>query len=162
MMDDAELLAVIADHARNPAPLQAELPSGARELGRETRTNPTCGDRVELAVHLVDDRVFLRGTIAGCALSTAAGVILAEALEGAPRELAVEAVANVAEKRLRGKQVQDELLPGHLGDRSASVLSEELAGVAGLEVVPLRRRCIAFSWTLASDLLRTGEEVDPG
>lgn len=161
-MDDAEMLAVIDDHARNPAPLRAELPCGAKELGRETRTNPTCGDRVELAVHLVDDRVFLRGTIAGCALSTAAGAILAEALEGTPRDLAVEAVRNVAEMRLRGGHARGGVSAGLLGDRSASALSDELAGIAGLDVVPLRRRCIAFPWTLASDLLRTGQEVNPG
>lgn len=163
-MNDTELLAVIEDCSRDPAALAQTLPAGAKEVGRELRTNPTCGDRVDLSLHLDGDRVFLRGVITGCALSTAAGVILAEAIDGIPRSVAAEALAQLVDVRLRGGDLRVEASSSGAGSAISAVTTsaEELMGIAHLEVVPLRRRCIAFPWKLASDLLAmevSAEEV---
>lgn len=198
-MNRDDLLAVVEDRARNPWALAGAIPHDGREVGRETRTNPTCGDRVELALHLVDEgsasagnpgdedgdgggvddsgrsgdvgrdggvdsreavdheggRVYLRGATAGCALSTAAGDILAEVIDGWSRHHAAALLAELAAARLRGRAVSEEasaLLNARAAGGSATS-AEDLRGLAEMEVVPLRRRCIAFPWKLAADLL---------
>lgn len=183
-MNHDDLLAVVEDRARNPWALAGAIPHDGREVGRETRTNPTCGDRVELALHLVDEgsasagnpgdedrdgggvdsreavdheggRVYLRGAIAGCALSTAAGDILAEVIDGWSRHDAAALLAELVDARLRGRAVNEEasaMLNARAAGGSATS-AEDLKGLAEMEVVPLRRRCIAFPWKLAADLL---------
>lgn len=165
-MNRDDLLAVVEDRARNPWALTAALPMAAREIRGEARTNPTCGDRVELALSLDDedldaaagrdgDRVYLRGAISGCALSTAAGDILAEVIEGRARQDAARLVADLADARLRGRGLGEEasaVLSFCAADGSATS-AEDLRGLATMEVVPLRRRCIAFPWKLAAELL---------
>lgn len=110
-----------------------------------SRVNPTCGDAVRFWL-LVDDtrRIRLGGSVRGCSLSTAAAVLAVRALDGLEPVSAARLLDSAIEYRLTGDG------PGPDG---------ELGVLAGLELVPLRRRCVAFPWQLAADLLA---DVRPG
>jgi|GEM_PF-3022448 len=140
------VLALIEDAAAAPRTLSAPLPDGAVVLARVERVNPTCGDRVELDVLVRADadgrrEVGLRGAASGCTLSRASAELLAAAVEGLDPAAAGALARRLADARLRGTAAE--------GATDADL-------VASLEIAPLRRRCVALSWTAVADALAPG------
>lgn len=138
-MDRGTALLWIKDAAGRTEVLTGDAGSGPVRSGK--RVNPTCGDRVEFVAHLDDQgAVHLRGGVRGCVLSTAAANIAATTIEGLPLR---EALTRI------GMAVQTRLCTTRLTD-----IEDDLDELASLELVPLRRRCVALPWQLAADLLR--------
>jgi nitrogen fixation NifU-like protein len=164
-MDRDELLAVIEEHSAT-AP---GLAPGARvdrraDTRRVELVNPTCGDRVDLALTVDGGKAVLRGEATGCALSRAAASLLAATVRSmAPQEAAM-LLDVLVPARASGRPLDRAALPdldglgGDAGgDGGAEGLSDPCGGpllaLAELAVAPLRRRCILLPWTAARTLL---------
>jgi len=129
----------IKDAAERSDALTGDAPVGPSAAGE--RINPTCGDRVNLVVHLDDaGRVCLRGSVRGCVLSTAAANVAAITIDGLSIHAALDRVDRAVNTRLAGA--------------GSTSVDDDLDELATLELVPLRRRCVALPWQLTADLLR--------
>lgn len=138
-MDRETALLWIKDAAGWSEPLTCDVPEGPTAAGE--RTNPTCGDRVQLVVHLDEGgHVRLRGNTRGCVLSTAATNVAATTIEGLPIEAAIGRIDDAVRTRLSATE--------------STRIDDDLDQLAALELVPLRRRCVALPWQLTADLLR--------
>lgn len=173
-MDREELLAVIEEHGATAPGLAPRAPVGARADTRRVEVvNPTCGDRVDLALTVDGGKVVLRGEASGCALSRAAASLLAATVRSmAPQEAAM-LLDVLVPARASGRPLDRAALPdlgglggdaggdgGDGGDGGAEGLSDPCGGpllaLAELAVAPLRRRCILLPWTAARTLLEAG------
>jgi nitrogen fixation NifU-like protein len=108
--------------------------------------NPLCGDECDVRVRLAGDRIeAVQVEGRGCAISVAAGSILAELVEG----LTVDDARSLTEALrglLRGEPVPDDL---DLGD---------LEALAGVQRFPMRVKCAMLPWvTLVQALVEAGE-----
>ncbi|AMM33793.1 hypothetical protein SA2016_3128 [Sinomonas atrocyanea] len=155
-MDREELLAVIEQHGATAPGLAPRTPGDGRaDTRRVELVNPTCGDRVDLALTVDGGKAVLRGTASGCALSRAAASLLAATLRSmVPQEAAMLLDVLVA-ARAAGRPLDRAALPD-LGHSAPESCAEALLALAELAVAPLRRRCILLPWTAARTLLETG------
>jgi nitrogen fixation NifU-like protein len=98
---------VIAEHAKNPRRRGAlQEPDRSHE-----GTNPLCGDRVRIDVHLRDGRIAEMGFEAdACMVSIAAASILGDLIAGAP----IEEARALDDARLLAA-LQTDLRPARLG-----------------------------------------------
>ncbi|MGQ9591069.1 MAG: Fe-S cluster assembly sulfur transfer protein SufU [Planctomycetota bacterium] len=128
---------VILDHYHRPR--------GRKELAcpdvTEEGQNPLCGDEVRVSLQFEGDVVKdVAVTGRGCAISTAAGSMLAEILPGKSRE-EVELLAEFVKRMMRG-----EVDPGELdvGDLDA---------LAGVRQFPVRVKCALLAWVTLAEAL---------
>lgn len=137
---------VILDHYRRPRgrdPL--EIPDVVNE-----GLNPVCGDEVKIALKFDGDRVRdVSVTGRGCAISTAAGSMLAEVLPGKTRE-EVEALTQLV-RRMMHEDV--DLADLDVGDIEA---------LAGVRQFPVRVKCALLAWATLAEALKTWEEEKVG
>jgi nitrogen fixation NifU-like protein len=138
---------VILDHYRRP---RGRAPVACPDVENEG-LNPVCGDEVKIAVKFDGERVKdVSVTGRGCAISTAAGSMLAEVLPGKSRE-EVEALTNLV-KRMMHEEV--DLGSAEVGDLDA---------LAGVRQFPVRVKCALLAWvTLAEALKRWDGENTAG
>lgn len=96
--------------------------------------NPVCGDEVQIAVKVQDGKVSdVAVNSRGCAISVAAGSMLAELLPG--KSLSeVEEIGKVFERLLKGETPTD---PKGLGD---------LESLEGVSRFPVRIKCALLAW----------------
>lgn len=96
--------------------------------------NPVCGDEVQIAIKVQDGRVTdVAVNSRGCAISVAAGSMLAEVLPG--KSLAeVEEVGKTFERLLKG---ENPLAAEELGD---------LESLEGVSRFPVRIKCALLAW----------------
>jgi nitrogen fixation NifU-like protein len=136
-MDRETTIAWIEELARDTTLLAAVVPEPI--LAQRSRVNPTCGDQVHLSLQLSDQgTVRVRGSVRGCSLSTAATVLAARAVDELTVTHARPLITTAIDSRLTGTGAP----PG--GD---------LGLLSSLELVPLRRRCVAFPWQVIAELL---------
>jgi nitrogen fixation NifU-like protein len=144
MFDLADLYQeLILDHNRSPRN-HGRLENAAR---RSEGFNPLCGDRVTVYLALDGDvisDVAFEG--AGCAISTAAGSLMTEAVKG--RTLA-EATALF--ERFR-EMVTADADPGHesLG---------KLEAFAGVRKYPARVKCATLAWHTLKAAIEAEQEI---
>ncbi|MGT2461671.1 iron-sulfur cluster assembly scaffold protein [Sinomonas atrocyanea] len=171
-MDREELLAVIEQHGATAPGLAPRTPGDGRaDTRRVELVNPTCGDRVDLALTLDGGKAVLRGTASGCTLSRAAASLLAAALRSMAPEEAAMLLDVLVPARAAGRPLDLAALPDvdglgadagtdARGDGDAEGLPDPCGGpllaLAELAVAPLRRRCILLPWTAARTLLEAG------
>lgn len=165
-LDPEELLAVIGQHGgTTPGLAPHGNGDGLRHAPRLERVNPTCGDRVDLALTVEDGVAVLRGAASGCTLSRAAASLLAATLRSmAPKDAAALLDVLVA-ARASGRPLDRSALPrltgigadGPAEGSDEAFVPDSCAGpllaLAELAVAPLRRRCILLPWTAAQTLL---------
>jgi nitrogen fixation protein NifU and related proteins len=128
---------IILDHYKKPRGRGLREPYEAQVR----HVNPTCGDEVDLRVHLVD------GTIAdvsyegmGCSISQAAASVLHELMLGKTVEQAMSTVDAFTEMiGSRGQVEPDE-----------AVLEDGVA-FAGVAKYPARVKCALLSWMAFKD-----------
>ena len=137
---------IILDHYKKPRGRGLREPYEAQVR----HVNPTCGDEVDLRVHLVD------GTVAdvsyegmGCSISQASASVLHELMVGRTITEALSTVDRFAEMiSSRGEVTPDE-----------DVLDDGVA-FAGVAKYPARVKCALLAWMAFKDALaRAGGEV---
>ena len=130
---------VVMDHYRNPrhnAPL--DNPPLADKL-----FNPLCGDESNVQLAVSEGRIARLAVFGrGCAISQAAGSMLAESVAGLELADAARLVRH-ARDLLTGKPLGDEELD-RLGDTGV---------LEGVRKFPVRIKCALLPWTVLHDLL---------
>ena len=123
---------IILDHYKKPRGRGLREPYEAQVR----HVNPTCGDEVDMRVHLVD------GTVAdvsyegmGCSISQASASVLHELMVGRSVEQALSTVDTFAEMIGSRGQIQPD----------ESVLADGVA-FAGVSKYPARVKCALLSW----------------
>jgi nitrogen fixation NifU-like protein len=131
---------IILDHYRRPRGRKAlECPDVENE-----GQNPVCGDEVKVSLKFDGDRVkdvSVQGR--GCAISTAAGSMLAEILPGKTAE-EVEALM-AAVKRLMHDAGPEPPTEAELGD---------LEALSGVRHFPVRVKCALLAWVTLAEAIR--------
>ena len=120
---------VILDHNRRPRNFRALADANRTAVGH----NPLCGDRIQVFLHVADDRVqgiSFQGS--GCAISTASASLMTEALKG----------KTVAEAHALFARFHD-LVTGGTGDSGEL---GKLAVLAGVREFPIRVKCATLAW----------------
>jgi nitrogen fixation protein NifU and related proteins len=124
-----------------------KAPHGRRPCAREdTLTegmNPICGDEVDVALMVDDDRRIecLRVDGRGCAISVSSGSILHDVVEGRSVDEARRQIAAV-KATLQGGDVPSDV---DLGDFEA---------LEGVKQFPVRVKCALLPWTTLDQALR--------
>ncbi len=130
---------VILDHSKRPRNFHAIENADHRANG----SNPLCGDKVTIYVHLVGNRIediSFQGS--GCAISTASASLLTETLKGKTREEA-QVLFEAFHKLVTGKSV----------DSAGGPPLGKLAVFSGVSEFPVRVKCASLAWhTLRSAL----------
>ena len=121
---------ILIDHYRHP---RNAGPVDDAELAAE-ELNPTCGDRVRLAVELKDGRIErVCHQSRGCVISTASASMMSEFARGlTPQEFAQKAGAFIA------------MMRGEAAWRPEGL--EDLAALEGVKKYPLRIKCATMCW----------------
>jgi nitrogen fixation NifU-like protein len=120
---------VILDHNRHPRNFRALADANRRAEGH----NPLCGDRIQLFLHIEDDRIqsiSFQGS--GCAISTASASLMTEALQG----------KSVAEAHTLFHSFHDLLTHGSGDPESLG----KLAVLSGVREFPIRVKCATLAW----------------
>jgi nitrogen fixation protein NifU and related proteins len=134
---------VILDHNRHPRNFRALADANRKAEGH----NPLCGDRVQVFLHVQEDRVqgiSFQGS--GCAISTASASLMTEALKG----------RSVTEAHALFKGFHDLLTHG---SDNAEELGK-LAVLAGVREFPIRVKCATLAWhTLEAALAQKDHPV---
>jgi nitrogen fixation NifU-like protein len=141
---------VILDHYRRP---RGREPLQCPDVENEG-LNPVCGDEVKLALKFDGDKVSdVSVSGRGCAISTAAGSMLAEVLPGKSRQ-EVEELMQTVKCMMRG-EVDLEDLTGKLdvGDLDA---------LAGVRQFPVRVKCALLAWVTLAEALKSWERRHQG
>jgi nitrogen fixation NifU-like protein len=128
---------VILDHQQDPRNF-GELKNPTHHA---EGFNPLCGDRIQLALQMVGDRiqrVMFQGS--GCAISTASASMMTEALSGKTR----------AEAEAMSQQFRD-LVTGHAPDTEESTSGGssqlgKLRVLSGVQQFPVRVKCATLAW----------------
>ena len=128
--------AAIMEHARSPRHAAALEPADSTAR----KSNPLCGDRVDVGVRLDGETIAALGVVArGCALCVAAGSMMAERLAGGPTAAAAE-LAGAVKQLLAGDPVDLEL-----GD---------LAVFGVVREYPSRKTCVTLPFDALAEALR--------
>ena len=123
---------IILDHYKKPRGRGLREPYEAQVR----HVNPTCGDEVDMRVHLEDGKiadVSYEGM--GCSISQASASVLHELMVGRSVEQALSTVDNFAEMIGSRGQIQPD----------ESVLADGVA-FAGVSKYPARVKCALLSW----------------
>ena len=129
---------IIMDHYKKPRGRGLREPFEAQVH----HVNPTCGDEVDLRVHLVDGKVAdISYEGMGCSISQAAASVLHEVLVGRTVDAALSTVDSFSDmvRDSRGETVPDE-----------AVLEDGVA-FAGVAKYPNRVKCALLSWMAFKD-----------
>ena len=123
---------IILDHYKKPRGRGLREPFEAQVR----HVNPTCGDEVDLRVHLEDGKVAdVSYEGMGCSISQASASVLHELMVGRSVEQALSTVDNFAEMIGSRRQIQPD----------ESVLADGVA-FAGVSKYPARVKCALLSW----------------
>ncbi|WP_018921867.1 Fe-S cluster assembly sulfur transfer protein SufU [Salsuginibacillus kocurii] len=134
---------VIMDHYKNPRN-RGEAESGTVTVNMN---NPTCGDRIQLQMHVEDDTIQDAKFVGeGCSISLSSASMMTEAVKGRPVGEALE-IAEVFSDMMQGKDYDDEKYD--LGDIEA---------LQGVTKFPARIKCATLSWKAMEKGL--GEDVE--
>lgn len=128
---------VIMDHYRHPRGRHSIARADASAAG----DNPLCGDSVALTLTLEGDRILdaaIHGQ--GCAISMAAGSMLAEVLPGMQRQAAITLVEQVRQMLHGAPPPSDEVL-------------EDVGALAGVAQFPMRVKCAMLPFATLSTAL---------
>jgi nitrogen fixation protein NifU and related proteins len=132
---------IVMDHYRYPRGRKKLPDATIRKEGQ----NPVCGDEIEVALKLQDDRVEdISVECLGCAISTASGSMLADAIKGKTIS-EVKVIAGAIKAILKGEEPPTEI---DLGD---------LEALAGVKNFPVRIKCALLSWTTLIDAIESVE-----
>lgn len=134
---------VILDHNRHPRNFRALTDANRKAEGH----NPLCGDRVQVFLHIEDDRVqgiSFQGS--GCAISTASASLMTEALKGRSVAEAHALFTSFHHLLTNGSDHPEEL--------------GKLAVLAGVREFPIRVKCATLAWhTLEAALAQKDHPV---
>jgi len=134
---------VILDHNRHPRNFRALADANRKAEGH----NPLCGDRVQIFLHVEDDRVqgiSFQGS--GCAISTASASLMTEALKG----------KSVADAHALFKSFHELLTHGSDNIEPLG----KLAVLGGVREFPIRVKCATLAWhTLEAALAQKDHPV---
>jgi len=134
---------IILDHNRHPRNFRALADANRKAEGH----NPLCGDRVQVYLHIADDRVqaiSFQGS--GCAISTASASLMTEALKGKSVEEAHALFKGFHNLLTQGSDNADQL--------------GKLAVLAGVREFPIRVKCATLAWhTLEAALAQKDHPV---
>ena len=131
----------ILDHYRNPQGRGLREPFEAQVH----HVNPTCGDEIDLRVHLEDDNGVTRVSDVsyagqGCSISQASASVMYESLAGRTLDEALEAVARFQEMvQSKGEIAGDEETMG------------DAVAFAGVAKYPARVKCALLPWMAWKD-----------
>jgi nitrogen fixation NifU-like protein len=133
----------VLEHSKHPR--NQALP-GARATHVAEGFNPLCGDRIELQLVVDDGRIVELGFRSrGCAISTAAGSTMSEAVEGKSLEEA-RALFEGFLAKVKGEEGPE--------------LPEELTVFSGVAAFPMRVKCATLAWhTLTAALNESGSRI---
>lgn len=144
---------IILDHYRNPQgrglrePFQAQV----------HHVNPTCGDEIDLRVHLEDEDGVTRVADVsyagqGCSISQASASVMYESLAGKSLDEAMEALSRFQEMvQSKGEIAGDEETMG------------DAVAFAGVAKYPARVKCALLPWMAWKDaVVRATEGADHG
>jgi nitrogen fixation NifU-like protein len=121
---------IILDHYRSP---RGKKPINDPNLS-SNGSNPSCGDEIQLQVHVEDDVLKdIHVDCKGCAISTASGSMLAEAVKGKSFHEVLK-MAETVKKLLKG-EIED--TDEDLGD---------LGSLKGVRQFPVRVKCALLAW----------------
>jgi nitrogen fixation NifU-like protein len=142
---------VILDHYRRPrGRVHLECPDVENE-----GLNPVCGDEVKIALKFEGDRVKEVSVLGrGCAISTAAGSMLAEVLPGKTRE-EVELLTQTV-KRMMHEDV--DLTTGEIGRLDTG----DLDALTGVKQFPVRVKCALLAWVTLAEALKGWGDAGSG
>jgi len=137
---------VVLDHYKHPRGRDALPKADITAKG----FNPLCGDEVEVALALADERIAQAQVVArGCAICTASASMMAEVLGG--KQLAeAEEDAEAFRQAMHGKPFPQDR---HLGD---------LEALEGVKHFPVRVKCALLPWMTLKDAIaayRRGERA---
>lgn len=132
---------IILDHYRNPQGRGLREPFEAQVH----HVNPTCGDEIDLRVHLEDDNGVMRVADVsyagqGCSISQASASVMYESLAGRTLDEALEALARFQEMvQSKGEISGDEETMG------------DAVAFAGVAKYPARVKCALLPWLAWKD-----------
>ena len=132
---------IILDHYRNPQGRGLREPFEAQVH----HVNPTCGDEIDLRVHLEDDNGVMRVADVsyagqGCSISQASASVMYESLAGRTLDEALEALARFQEMvQSKGEGAGDEETMG------------DAVAFAGVAKYPARVKCALLPWLAWKD-----------
>jgi nitrogen fixation NifU-like protein len=133
---------IIMDHYRYPRGRKKLPDADIRNEGQ----NPVCGDEIEVALKISDDKVEdVEVACMGCAISVASGSMLADAIRGKRLE-EVKVIAAAIKAILKGEAPPAGL---DIGD---------LEALAGVNKFPVRVKCALLSWTTLVDAIKAHED----
>jgi len=133
---DALYQDVILEHSQSPRRAESLKIVTDSSIAK----NPLCGDMVNLEVHIEDEIVKNIACITnGCAISTAAGSIMAMELVGKTRLAAIEIVDEFIEALKENKDLESS--------------SEELCILSKVQNYPTRIKCAVLPWNALRDIL---------
>ncbi|MBM7704582.1 Fe-S cluster assembly sulfur transfer protein SufU [Metabacillus iocasae] len=135
---------VIMDHYKNPR--------NRGVLSEDTVTinmnNPTCGDRIQLALKVEDGKVVdAKFEGEGCSISMSSASMMTQAIKGQEIELALQ-MSQIFSDMMQGKDYDDSI---DLGD------IEALQGVAKF---PARIKCATLAWKAMEKGLKNQPEAE--
>jgi nitrogen fixation NifU-like protein len=138
---------VILDHYKSPR--------GKKPIDRANvlsdGTNPACGDEISMEAQIVDGVLKdVHVDCKGCAISTASGSMLAEAVKGRPFS-EVRKLAEQVRKMLKG-EVEPEL-PEEW---------EDIEALKGVRNFPVRIKCALLAWVTLIEGLDNYEDGKTG
>jgi nitrogen fixation protein NifU and related proteins len=132
---------IVMDHYRYPRGRKKLPDATIRNEGQ----NPVCGDEIEVALKLQNDRVEdISVECMGCAISTASGSMLADAIKGKTIS-EVKVIAGAIKAILKGEEPPADI---ELGD---------LEALGGVKNFPVRIKCALLSWTTLIDAIESIE-----
>jgi nitrogen fixation NifU-like protein len=144
---------IILDHYRNPQGRGLREPFEAQVH----HVNPTCGDEIDLRVHLEDhDGVTRVADVSysgqGCSISQASASVMYESLAGKSLDEAMEALGRFQEMvQSKGEIAGDEEMMG------------DAVAFAGVAKYPARVKCALLPWMAWKDaVVRATEGADHG
>lgn len=133
---------VIMDHYKNPRN------KGVLEDGNLTinMNNPTCGDRIQLSMNVVDGIVTdAKFEGEGCSISMSSASMMTQAIKGKNINDAIK-LSNVFSNMMQGKDYEDDL---DLGDIEA---------LQGVSKFPARIKCATLAWKAMEKGLKEEEQ----
>lgn len=136
---------LILDHQQDPR----NFGTMANPTHKADGFNRSCGDRIQLSLRIVNDRIQeVKFTGSGCAISTASASLMTEALQGKTR----------AEAKILAQRFRDLLIGNASGNEQSAVEPDdlgELQYLSGVKQFPIRVKCATLCWhTLEAALNR--------
>jgi nitrogen fixation NifU-like protein len=125
---------IIMDHYRSP---RGRSPLAHTDASSEGM-NPSCGDEIQVSFEMDKDKDVVSDVhvdCKGCAISTASGSMLAEAVKGKSFEEVLK-IAEVVKKMLKGEEVEIPDDPDF----------EDLSALKGVRQFPVRIKCALLAW----------------